>query len=106
MSKPEVKLIDLDDNADDVIIDAYKWINQAGFIQSKQTVKRVRLTSLPVVEVSFGPFPPRPERGETVPMCIANLRGIDKPHCVPYDDKLATLALMKHVWPDIEFELA
>ena len=78
-----------------------------------QPIRVVRLTTLPDVHVSFGPFDPRPERGETRPTCVANLQTrrtercpiAGKPTSVPHDERLAADALCKHVWPWLTIEL-
>lgn len=82
-------------------IPAADWLVCGDSILAAHPVTEVRLATLPEVEVSFGPFDARPERGETHPTCIANLRGINKPMAVPHDDRLAAEALLRHVWPSV-----
>ena len=85
-----------------VTCSAADWLAHGDRILAEHPVTTVRLTTMPDVEVSFGPFDARPERGETHPMCVANLRGINKVKGVPYDDRLAAEALLAHVWPRVK----
>ncbi len=81
-----------------VISSAADWLQFGDAILAAHPVTSVRLTSLPDVEVSFGPFQ---TVGDAVPYVIANLRGINKPKQVPYTDRAAAEALCRHVWPAV-----
>jgi uncharacterized protein (TIGR02996 family) len=81
------------------------FLERRSAIRAATPLRHVRLTVWPDVEVSFGPFPPRPERGETVPMCIANIRGFDKAKHVPHSERAAIEHLLPHTFPGLTFEL-